>query len=141
MEAEFNICKDGVTQNKDFYYKNNIIYFYPKTDNTGGWAMVFNATFNNISVISWWSFYWWTKLDCPEKIIDLLKVTDCTGSCKSNYHTTTTATDNTGNNFLLQTSPLIMKNQLYWKDYSLPSIPCRIYWHLVIMKQFHVLPK
>jgi len=23
--------------------------------------MVFSATFNNISVISWWSFYWWRK--------------------------------------------------------------------------------
>jgi len=27
--------------------------------------MMFNATFNNISVVSWWSvFYWWRK---PEK--------------------------------------------------------------------------
>jgi len=26
-------------------------------------GMVLNATFNNISVISWWSvFYWWRKL-------------------------------------------------------------------------------
>jgi len=23
--------------------------------------MMFNATFNNISIISWWSFYWWRK--------------------------------------------------------------------------------
>jgi len=30
-----------------------------------GWFMMFNATFNNISVVSWWSvFYWWRK---PEK--------------------------------------------------------------------------
>jgi len=36
--------------------------------------MVFNATFNNISVISWWQFYWWRKRDNPEKTIDLLQV-------------------------------------------------------------------
>ena len=34
--------------------------------------MVFNATFNNISDISWW-FYWWRK---PEKTIDLSQVID-----------------------------------------------------------------
>ena len=33
--------------------------------------MVFNATFNNISVISWWS-----KLEYLEKTTDLLQVTD-----------------------------------------------------------------
>jgi hypothetical protein len=37
-----------------------------------GWDefMVFNATFNNISVISWWR-----KPECQEKITDLLQVT------------------------------------------------------------------
>ena len=29
--------------------------------------MVFNTTFNNISVVSWWSVYWWRKPKYPEK--------------------------------------------------------------------------
>jgi len=41
-------------------------------------VMVFNATFNNISVISWWSlqFYWWRKPGYPEKTTDLSQVID-----------------------------------------------------------------
>jgi hypothetical protein len=38
-----------------------------------GWAMVFNATFNNISVISWQSVL---LVEYPEKTTDLLQVTD-----------------------------------------------------------------
>ena len=38
--------------------------------------MVFNATFINISVISWRSVYWWKKPGYPEKITDLPQVTD-----------------------------------------------------------------
>ena len=38
--------------------------------------MVFNATFNNISLISWLSVYWWRKPEYPEKTTDLLQVTD-----------------------------------------------------------------
>jgi hypothetical protein len=39
-------------------------------------VMVFNATFNNISVLSWRSVYWWRKPEGPEKTTDLLRVTD-----------------------------------------------------------------
>jgi hypothetical protein len=38
--------------------------------------MVFNVTFNNISVISWRSIYWWRKLYYPEKSIDLSQDTE-----------------------------------------------------------------
>jgi uncharacterized membrane protein len=39
-------------------------------------SMVFNATFNNISVISWRQFYWCRKPEDPEKTTDLSQVTD-----------------------------------------------------------------
>jgi hypothetical protein len=43
--------------------------------------MVFNATFNNISVISWQSFIFWRrKAEFPEKTTDLSKVTDILSS-------------------------------------------------------------
>ena len=32
-----------------------------------GWLMVFNNTFNNISVILWQSFYWWRKTGVPRE--------------------------------------------------------------------------
>ena len=35
-------------------------------------VMVFNATFNNISVICGGQFYWWKKLGYPDKTTDLL---------------------------------------------------------------------
>ena len=70
-----------------------------KLNKQGTRVMVFNATFNNISVITWrsdllveeiglstenWAGFELTTL----VVID----TDCTGSCKSNYHTITTRT-------------------------------------------------
>jgi hypothetical protein len=78
--------------------------------------MVFNAPFNNISVISYGGlFYWWRKPEDPKKTTDLSQVTeklyhiilytspwsrfklttsvvigtDCIDSCKSNYQTIT----------------------------------------------------
>ena len=40
------------------------------------WVMVFNPTFNNISVISWRSVYWWRKPQYQEKTTDMPQVTD-----------------------------------------------------------------
>ena len=80
--------------------------------------IVFNATFNNISVLSWTSVILVEETVDPGKIIDLSQVTekcyhiilcispwsrfelttsvviaiDCIGSCKSNYHMTTATT-------------------------------------------------
>ena len=80
-----------------------------------GWFMAFNATFNNISVISWrsvlsveetrdpgenhlpaashwqtWSHNVESSTPCHELTALVVIVTDCTGSCNSNYHTTMT---------------------------------------------------
>jgi hypothetical protein len=40
------------------------------------WFMVFKATFNNISVLSGGEFYWWRKLEYPEKTTDMSQVTE-----------------------------------------------------------------
>jgi len=41
-----------------------------------GWVMVFNATFNNISVISWRSILLVEETGVPRENHDLLQVTD-----------------------------------------------------------------
>ena len=83
----------------------------------GGGGMMLNATFNNISVLSWWSVFWWRKSEYPEKTTNLPQVTnkfntvsstsawvgfelttlvvmgtDCICGYKSNYHTITNTT-------------------------------------------------
>ena len=77
------------------------------------YGMGFNATFNNISVISWWSVpgenqrpvtsHWEilshhvvSSTPRYERAFELttlaVRGTDCTGSCKSNYHMITATT-------------------------------------------------
>jgi hypothetical protein len=81
-------------------------------------VMVFNVTFSNISVISWWSVLLVEETEDQEKTTDLLQDSDkfdhimlytspwsrfefttsvvigndCVGSCESNYHTITATT-------------------------------------------------
>jgi hypothetical protein len=66
-----------------------------------GWFMVFNATFNNSSVISWRSVLLVEETGVPEEnhrpVVNQWQTlvvigTDCIGSYKSNYHTITTTT-------------------------------------------------
>ena len=60
-----------------FLYKTDFTIYTNNKVGWFGWFIVFKATFNNISVISWWSvFYSWSKLEYPEKTINLSKVTE-----------------------------------------------------------------
>jgi hypothetical protein len=40
-------------------------------------VMMFTATFNNISAISWGQFYWWRKPEYQEKTTDKLSDINC----------------------------------------------------------------
>jgi len=42
----------------------------------GLWCLTFTATFNNISLYYDVQFYWWRKLEYPEKTAYLLQVTN-----------------------------------------------------------------
>jgi len=52
------------------------IIVYQNNSGWTGWILVFNATFNNISLYRGDQFYWGRKPEYPEKIIDLPQVTD-----------------------------------------------------------------
>jgi hypothetical protein len=47
--------------------------------------MVFNTNFNDISVISWRSVYWWRKLEYPEPAADA-KSTQTRSRCSEYFH-------------------------------------------------------
>ena len=53
-----------------------LMYYICNKTITNGWFMVIYATFNNISVISWRSVYWWRKPEDSGKTINLSQVTD-----------------------------------------------------------------
>jgi hypothetical protein len=62
----------------------NLFNFFVKQKKKGGGEiMVFNATFNIISVTSGSRLYWWRKQEDPDKTTDLLQVTNI----EANYRT------------------------------------------------------
>jgi hypothetical protein len=48
--------------------------------------MVFNATFNNISAISWWSVLLLEEPEDPEKTTDMSQVTDKLSTNNADIH-------------------------------------------------------
>ena len=59
-----------------FQHHDNLNMNEPFAFENWGWVMVFNATFNNISVISWRSVLLVEETRVPEKTLDLSQVTD-----------------------------------------------------------------
>ena len=128
--------------------------------------MVFNATFNNIPVISWQSIllmeetvvpgenhrpvtsHWQTlshnvvsstpRHERGFKLTSLVVIgTDCTGSCKSNYHTITTTTAPNKFGVQVQTSySKVYDRQARWMiTSSMFTIGHLIHIHQVMSKQ------
>jgi hypothetical protein len=62
-------------QMSDIYVKGWVSGLDEKQKTDVHYSMVFNATFNNISVILW-QFYWWRKSGYLEETNDLLLITD-----------------------------------------------------------------
>ena len=67
----------------------DISSFYEFVLVVGLWFMLFSATFNNISVMLWRSVLLVMETGVTRFELAILVVisTDCTGSCKCNYHT------------------------------------------------------
>jgi hypothetical protein len=64
---------DTVIHRKTILAYLGLLFLQSWNNDLVGWFMVFNATFNNISVISWRSVL---LVEYPEKTTDLLQVTD-----------------------------------------------------------------
>jgi ethanolamine utilization cobalamin adenosyltransferase len=61
-------------------FVSNLLNYVPERGDymlhLDGWFMVFNAIFNNISVISWRSVLWVMEIGVPEETTNLSQVTD-----------------------------------------------------------------
>jgi hypothetical protein len=62
--------------NFEIQYKPAEQLIVPDSSSRGFWFMVFNATFNNISAISWQSVLLVEETRIPEKTTDLSQVSD-----------------------------------------------------------------
>jgi hypothetical protein len=108
-----------------------------------GGNFLLNATFNNISVISWWSVLLVEETWVPGEITDLpqftdkhyhitlyhvhpaMSSTDCIGSCKSNYHMITT--------------PLLIKSYFPWTQLHYISCSFVVYFIVQYVAYFTIL--
>jgi hypothetical protein len=77
MTFNFHIPFEIIVEHLNYPQKFfNFYILYSHEDISSIRVMVFNATFNNISVISWMSISLWRKPENTEKTINLLQVTD-----------------------------------------------------------------